>query len=90
MASTTSGNKPCRCCEGTGRESDDVKLGRTLSGLRLRAGLSLRSVAHQMGISHSFLSQLEHGTRRWHGSKNWEEAYRWELQSEIQVRKDSQ
>jgi len=67
--------KQCRCCEGSGVESDDVKLGRALSGLRLRAGLSLREVAQQMGISHSFLSQLEHGTRRWHGSFNWEKQY---------------
>ena len=71
--------KPCRCCDGSGHESDDVKLGRTLSGLRLRAGLSLRKMASRMGVSHSFLCQLEHGDRHWHGSENWEKAYRFEL-----------
>jgi transcriptional regulator with XRE-family HTH domain len=38
-----------------------VELGARLKSVRLRAGLSLREVARQLGVSPSFVSQLENG-----------------------------
>ena len=58
-------NKPCHCCAGSGEETDDVKTGRALSGIRLRAGITLREHARRMGISHTYLWQLENGKRSW-------------------------
>ena len=58
-------NKPCHCCDGSGQETDNVKLGRSLSGLRLRKAYTLRAFAREMGISHTFLWQLENGKRNW-------------------------
>lgn len=55
-------------------ENDDVKLGRALSGLRLRQSIPLRSLARVMGISHSYLSMLEGGRRHW--SRGMEDRYR--------------
>lgn len=60
--------KPCHCCAGSGKESDDLKQGRALSGLRLRAGISLRELARRMSISHTLLWQLENGKRHWKAS----------------------
>lgn len=56
---------PCHCCHGSGQERDDAVIGRSLSGLRLRAGVSLREQARRMGISHPYLCQLEKGRRAW-------------------------
>jgi len=58
-------DKPCHCCEGSGKEQDDIKTGRALSGLRLRKGIGLRSMARRLSISHSYLCLLEHGLRKW-------------------------
>ena len=58
-------NKSCHCCQGSGKEQDRVKHGRALSGLRLRAGISLRGMARMLHISHTYLWQMEHGTRNW-------------------------
>jgi transcriptional regulator with XRE-family HTH domain len=38
-----------------------VKLGSRLKAVRLRSGMSLREVARQLGVSPSFISQLENG-----------------------------
>jgi hypothetical protein len=61
-------NKSCHCCQGTGKERDRIKHGRALSGLRLRAGISLRGMARTMGISHTYLWQMERGLRNWPGN----------------------
>lgn len=58
-------NKPCHCCNGTGDELDDAALGRKLRNLRTKAGVGLREMSRALSISHSFLSQLESGNRRW-------------------------
>jgi hypothetical protein len=57
--------KPCHCCDGSGTETDNLKLGRSLSGLRLRKGITLRALARELGISHTYLWQLENGKRNW-------------------------
>jgi transcriptional regulator with XRE-family HTH domain len=68
--------KACHCCDGTGQETDNVKLGRALSGLRLRKQITLRAFARELGISHTYLWQLENGKRNWpaHLLKNYREA----------------
>lgn len=59
------GAKACHCCDGSGTETDNLKLGRALSGLRLRQQISLRGMARELGISHTYLWQLENGRRNW-------------------------
>ncbi len=42
-----------------------MKAGRLMSKLRTKSGIGLRDMARRIGISHSFLSQLEAGRRKW-------------------------
>lgn len=57
--------KNCPHCNGTGKVTDHAKLGARLQRQRNRAGLTLREVAKAMGISVSYLSDLEHGRKLW-------------------------
>jgi ribosome-binding protein aMBF1 (putative translation factor) len=56
---------PCERCLGTGVEPDNKDIGSFFRSRRERANLSLRALAEKLGISPSFLSQLERGDRRW-------------------------
>ena len=58
-------NQLCTRCHGTGYEVDDKALGQEMRLVRLRKGLSLRDCAQQMGITPSYLCDLELGRRRW-------------------------
>ena len=58
-------SKPCHCCEGSGEEADQTLIGFQWSMRRLDAGIGLRALARAMDISHTYLSHLEGGTRRW-------------------------
>lgn len=58
-------DKPCHCCHGSGAEVDEKKASAMLKKLRVRAGIGLREMARRIGVSHSFLSQLEGGRRKW-------------------------
>ena len=58
-------NKPCKCCQGSGVERDDLIVGRDMRALRTMTGISLSSMAAHLGISKGYLSQLEHGKRSW-------------------------
>ena len=60
-----SAKHPCHCCMGSGSETDHVKLGGELSGLRQKAGIGLRDMSRRLKVSHSFLCQLENGNRTW-------------------------
>ena len=42
-----------------GHGCDDILIGRSLRDVRLRRGLTLRAVAHDAGVTESFLSQVE-------------------------------
>lgn len=53
----------CIHCRGSGVEIDHARVGRELRAARLRAGLSLRGLARELGWSPSLLSRIEHGTR---------------------------
>ena len=59
----------CSRCAGTGLEPDDRAIGRRMREMRLAKGLSLKDAAARMGISPSYLSDLEQGRRRW-GTRN--------------------
>lgn len=55
----------CRTCNGTGFEPDHQQIGREMRARRMVAGLSLRAVAQEMGVSAAYLSDLELGHRAW-------------------------
>jgi transcriptional regulator with XRE-family HTH domain len=55
----------CHCCNGSGVEKNHKTLGQSMRNSRIKAGLSLRKMAKKIGISFSFLAQLERGNRHW-------------------------
>ena len=55
----------CPTCNGTGLKPNQKEIGVALRGLRFEAGVGLRPMARLLGISHSYLSQLESGKRKW-------------------------
>lgn len=55
--------KLCRCCGGTGHVLD----GEHARKLRKKAGLTLREVSEQMGVSIVYVSDLERGSRAFNG-----------------------
>ena len=57
--------KPCRYCNGTGKEVDQSALGSELRKKREASGISLRKMADSLGISPPFMSDLELGRRNW-------------------------
>ena len=52
---------PCRRCAGVG--TIPVYDGEKLRALREKAGLSLRALAGRLGLSHVYLSDIEHNRR---------------------------
>jgi transcriptional regulator with XRE-family HTH domain len=56
---------PCCRCHGSGDEPDNGFIGRQLRANREHEGISLRAMALKLGVSSSFLSQLERGDRTW-------------------------
>ena len=57
--------KPCTKCGGTGKENDHVAIGERLRKLREFRRVQAKTVAEILGISQSYLSDLEHGRRWW-------------------------
>lgn len=57
--------KKCDRCDGTGRVPDPVAIGDHLRKKRENAGVSLRTIAKQMNISATYLSDMERGNRLW-------------------------
>lgn len=57
--------KPCPRCGGTGQVWNSFRLGVDLAKRRVKAGLTGREVAKEMGISPQYLSDLEKGRRSW-------------------------
>ena len=68
--------KLCTHCNGTGQEPNQSVIGNGLRSQREAAKISLRTMAELIGVSHSFLSQLENGHRAWRRSvsKRYEQA----------------
>lgn len=56
---------PCRHCNGTGKEPDQLALGTEMRRKRVAAKKSLREVAIAMNFSAPYLSDLELGRRLW-------------------------
>lgn len=59
----------CPRCEGTGKIRDTQATGKEVRSLRENYNLSLRSIARRMGISPSYLSDLETGKRDWNDKR---------------------
>ncbi len=57
--------KACDKCGGTGRIPDDRIYGAEMRKFREAAGITARTVARRLEVSASYLSDLEHGRRRW-------------------------
>lgn len=55
----------CSKCNGTGEELNHAQIGAGVRTQRLAAGVSLRKLARVIGLSHSYLCQLEQGKRQW-------------------------
>ena len=55
----------CKRCGGDGVEPDNKAIGRELRAQRESRCYSMREVAIAMGISSSYLGDLELGERRW-------------------------
>ena len=57
--------RTCSACNGTGREQDDAAIGAQMQARRERAGLTLREVGKRIDYSIGYVSDLEHGRKRW-------------------------
>ncbi len=55
----------CEYCMGSGETQDAKEVGADMKRHRLSRGVTLRDFAKALGISHTYLCQLENGTRRW-------------------------
>jgi transcriptional regulator with XRE-family HTH domain len=55
----------CPTCEGKGSIDNPIFTGQKMRTLREGRGLTLRSMAGKVGISLSYLTDLEHGRRNW-------------------------
>lgn len=57
--------KPCQHCAGTGKEPDHRQLGEDLRRFREWHEASLTAVAEELGLSKSYVCDLELGRRNW-------------------------
>lgn len=57
--------KTCKCCWGTGKAIDHLKLGQEAWAARAERAESLDVAAKKLGISAPYLSLLENGRRKW-------------------------
>lgn len=55
--------EPCRYCEGTGHQIDDVAVGRMLREQREARGVSLREMARRLGKSSTYVQSVEGAQR---------------------------
>jgi transcriptional regulator with XRE-family HTH domain len=55
----------CTCCHGTGLQLDHKAIGEELGELRKSKRKTLKEVAGVLGVTSSFLCDLEHGKRYW-------------------------
>ena len=55
----------CEYCMGSGETQDAREVGAEMKRHRLSLGITLRDFAKALVISHTYLCQLENGTRRW-------------------------
>ena len=55
--------RQCSRCGGSGREFDPAAVGQQMRELRMKAGLTLATVAARMVLSAPYISDLERGNR---------------------------
>lgn len=55
----------CPNCNGSGFVRDQIAFGKQMQERRTAHNLTLRELAAQMGLRVNYLSDLEHGRRRW-------------------------
>lgn len=55
----------CKRCGGTGREQDDRAIGERMRKKREAKDISLRDLGARLGLTASYLCDLELGRRRW-------------------------
>lgn len=59
--------KTCPMCNGLGRVRDERTFGKEMQEKRKAAHVKLREVAAHMEKSVSYVSDLEHGRKKWRG-----------------------
>ena len=62
-------SEKCHRCGGSGKEPDWRPLGKRARKERLRREITVRGVARLLGVSPSFISDIERGNRSWQGPK---------------------
>jgi DNA-binding XRE family transcriptional regulator len=55
----------CPCCDGSGKELNAISIGKRQRQLRITAGIGLRDLAKRLQLSHTYLTLLEQGKRKW-------------------------
>jgi hypothetical protein len=55
----------CPRCQGTGQILDQRELGRELRALRVASQMTLRAMSERLGITATYLCDLELGRRVW-------------------------
>lgn len=61
--------KQCPLCGGSGEVHEDREIGAALQKERIDSGISLRTLGGRLGLSAAYLSDLEHGKRRWNADR---------------------
>ena len=57
--------RKCRKCKGSGTEIDDAAVGAEMRKLRASKNITLKAIAHTLGVSASYICDLERGYRNW-------------------------
>lgn len=55
----------CPKCGGSGKVQNPAYIGILLRQLRLRQKVSLRGISQRMGLSHTYIYELECGRKAW-------------------------
>lgn len=63
---------PCPRCSGTGQIFDAKAIGKAMQARREEAGLTLREVAAELGITIGYLGDREHGRRQYRDAEVFE------------------
>lgn len=57
--------KPCPRCQGTGEVIDHAAIGAEMQAKRKASKMTLVQMGNLMGLSFSYICDLEHGRRNW-------------------------
>lgn len=59
--------RPCSHCNGSGTVRDEAAFGAEMQAKREAAKVLLREMARHMELSIGYISDLEHGRKKWRG-----------------------